>query len=628
MVSGSDVLHGLLLYSSKENYLTLARTNSKIVVTGSLDSTDTGILAKGLIQRYLRIRKYTRDQSYSTYCFYTSSEGYNSFSCIYTYVDTKHYFDDAFYGILASGTTDGSAKYDAFSENIPSSDIDTFQNKEIDGIWISNNFAKVSANGSLKVNSAETGTKPWLLRPQRQGNWMIDTKVSKLQGQERTFGGLMLYKDAYHYIVIGINGDGKIESRIVNGNYLDEKTINNCNQRLMIQKKDSQYTLLSSEDAFTWNTIMCFDDENLVFENALYGFGGHIEVGGNTRATLAFFRERPLPNGRIQGVSSLREIGAMIGTDQALNNTAEIGILGADLGHFLDLGDRYLVMFGDTFAGVNKTGRSWSNSLFSSNDNDPQDGLTLDYVFAPSSGTVAEKITSKHINNSEITCIPNCGIELDGTIYYHYMSVHHWGDAGHWDINGTGFAMSFDGGASFIKQPLLFTGDTHFGITYMVKGKDDYIYLFGTTASKLDAIYLSRFRAENILDKEKYEFWAGRDNAGNGIWSANELEACRIIYGSTGEFSVNYSTTLNRYLLINQNVHTFDIVVREAKTPTGPWSEPVTLVDHTLDFYNSYNYSPNTLNRFILRDGKTMYFLMTRWVPYVPYWEEASLILE
>lgn len=624
-IQGQECQQGMVIWKDENNYLAFGSAGKRSKVQGVIGGVDTGLIARGSSMRYMRIRKITRGQEYATYHFYTSGSGYQTLQWIGKYEDTTHALDGAMYGLIAASELESGAVYDSFTERLPVGEFDAFPGQQMDGIWTLDAGVRGSTGKALRLSGTPESLPQLALRPAYCEDWVIDTSLLERMGGDAV-NGLLVQKDAQNFLLLGARGKEEVTAILCRGGAAEElASVPSADTRFLIRKEGNEYVLCHSQDASEWSELCRLTDADGVLDGARYGFGcwGDAFAG----ASYGFFRERQTPDGDILGVKRLTEIGQVLGRgDDVINNTAEKGFLGADLGHFLESGDKVYQMFGDSNTDVNQNGVFWSNTLAVIADEDPSDGLTFESIVSEPSGKPREVIKARHKDYDEVTCIPNTGVAVGDRLYYHYMSVFHWMPEGHWDVNGSGWAWSDDGGESFTREPLCFAGDSGFIITCALR-QEGYIYLYGIPSSKFEGVRLARFREEDILDESKYEYCMGEDETGAALWSADVEDAVEVIPGCTGEFCVIQHPQTGKYLILNQNVHTMDIELRQSDRPTGGFGAPVTLVDHTIPAFSEYIYSPNTLARYLVDGGKTLYFTMTRWNPYMVYWEKADLIL-
>jgi len=140
--------------------------------------------------------------------------------------------------------------------------------------------------------------------------------------------------------------------------------------------------------------------------------------------------------------------------------------------------------------------------------------------------------------------------------------------------------------------------------------------MIGTCSGRGDDGYLARFKEDNILKMNEYEYWNGRSKQ----WiKGNENEATPIIPAPVGEASLIYHEKYNKWILTHNYDYACDpnnpqrkhaIVYRDADNITE-WSKPKILV--------SDNEYPGLYCAFIhplkIHEDK-LYFLMSLWEPY------------
>ncbi|MGG6311915.1 DUF4185 domain-containing protein [Paenibacillus macerans] len=284
-------------------------------------------------------------------------------------------------------------------------------------------------------------------------------------------------------------------------------------------------------------------------------------------------------------------------------------ITGTDLGIVWDKGGgQYFVLFGDTNGhGPN----DWrSNTLAISSDQNLEDGLAFDTMIQDMPGHAKEVLPSKKIDFDEITVIPTAGVTVGNRHYIHYMSVNHWGPAGVWYTNYSGIAYSDDNGTTWTKHPTArWTNNTtnwnnKFQMAAFLKD-GGYVYMYATPNGRFGDIYLARVPENGLLNINDYRYWDG-----NG-WSASQSAARAVAGGVAGELSVAYNRHFGRYIMTYLNEHRQAIVMRDAPTPSGPWSGEKILVPGDFTGLGQYNAFIHPLSN----NGTTMYFIMSTWYP-------------
>lgn len=299
-------------------------------------------------------------------------------------------------------------------------------------------------------------------------------------------------------------------------------------------------------------------------------------------------------------------------------------VYGTDLGIVWDTGGgEVFIAFGDTFGatwcGTGACGGGWrSNVLARSSDATLADGLTFSTMVQDVAGHAREILPSRKVDHDEVTVIPTAGVTVGSRHYLHYMSVHHWGEAGRWFTNQSGLAYSDDGGQSWVKHPTARWLNTAswtnpFQMAAFLKN-GGFVYMYATPNGRFGDVHLARVPEGSLLDITAYRYWDG-----NG-WSSSQAAARPVVIGVAGELSVSYNASLRRFLMAYLNEHRQALVLRDAATPTGPWSGEKVLA-RADDF-------PGLYNAFIHPWGHTateLYFVMSQWMPYNTFLMRATL---
>lgn len=318
---------------------------------------------------------------------------------------------------------------------------------------------------------------------------------------------------------------------------------------------------------------------------------------------------------RVTGKSTLQED---LPNPNLTDQLYDVG--GTDLGIMWEMGNGDIgIFFGDTFGrdftpspNGGPNGGNWrANVLAFSNDTDLNDGLSFSGMAMQgvSTTTAREIVYSPHITNGtgSHTAIPTAAIHANGAEYVHYMDIRRWGEAGRWETNFSELYTSADNGLNWVVCPQVrFAASSNFAQAAYAK-KDGYVYMIGTPSGRFGNAYLARFREADILNKDQYEYW----NGSRGWVKNDESAALPIFQGPVGEISLAYNTKHQRWIAAYLNEHRAEIVLREAKTITGFWSEEKQIVS-SQDYPGLYGAFIHPLKN----DGDDLYFLMSMWQPY------------
>jgi len=291
-----------------------------------------------------------------------------------------------------------------------------------------------------------------------------------------------------------------------------------------------------------------------------------------------------------------------------------------DLGIIWEMADgRYGVAFGDTFGSDftpglgGPNGSDWrSNVLGFSEETDFSKGLVFSDMFHYQPGEAAPMIVRE--NYYSFTYIPTAAISLNGVDYVHYM---YWevGDRSHVKQNYSGFICSTDNGKSWEKcGSVNFAYDSYFCMVGLAKrDADEYCYMLGARSGdgyRTSTAKLARFKPEDILNKNRYEYW----NGGKGLWvKGKESQATSVLEGTVGELSFMYLEKYKLWITMYFDGERYAICYRTAARMIGPWSDERVLCAGSKysQLYGSYMHPYCAKS-----DSGEIYWTMSQWSPY------------
>ncbi|WP_067846906.1 DUF4185 domain-containing protein [Nocardia lijiangensis] len=329
---------------------------------------------------------------------------------------------------------------------------------------------------------------------------------------------------------------------------------------------------------------------------------------------------RPAP--RIAGV---REVAKQTGANSVNRTDKRWQVDGTDLGIMWESAPGEIaVAFGDTvgrgFHPPGGMGGDWrSNVLAFSTDRELSDGMTYDRMVTDGRCHAAEVLSSRKLDNVEITTIPTSGFALGDRQYLSYMSIRTWHSVpGTFFTNYGGIAYSDDHGQTWTKDPHArwdnIFGLANFQVSAMVP-HGDHVYMFGTPNTRLGSVGLARVAKDQILNTTAYQYW--RD----GQWTpvGGTGGATPIVDAPAAELSVRYDVTRDVWQMSYLDTARAAIVVREANSPQGVWSAgtpTVTVLDYP-ELYGGFIHPWST--------GSDLYFKISTWSDYNVYLMHATL---
>ena len=316
-------------------------------------------------------------------------------------------------------------------------------------------------------------------------------------------------------------------------------------------------------------------------------------------------------DGGILAIASVRQIGQLTG-QPSMNNTGQVNVYGTDLGSMFTHSDgRIYFLFGDTFGPPGPPGSGgWrSNTMAYSRDTTAADGIIFDGWITDLLGRAKALVEGHHDSNDgsgEVTKIPTAGWSLESRQFLWFMSVKRWGAPGEWEVNYSEIAYSDSDGDSWSPSGTRWPGNSNF-IQVAVAEHSGYLFFWGIPAGRYGGVKLARILPDDVLDRSAYRYFDGTG------WSSAEEDGIILVSPPVGECSVLWNPYLQRWIMMYLNESTASIEVREAREPSGPWSEPW-LVAGAIDYPALYGAFMH--ERYIENEGQTVYFLMSQFGPY------------
>jgi hypothetical protein len=328
------------------------------------------------------------------------------------------------------------------------------------------------------------------------------------------------------------------------------------------------------------------------------------------------------------------------------------GLRGTDLGASFEHQGKMVFLFGDTHPiGGNTPDRPIDgDSVAFSDDKDPEDGLTMEFVKAPDGKYLAVKAPGVSLKGFEV---PNGGFS-DGRAMYAYFTTDakfaprtvmsrsvllRSTDAKNWTP-----LYTLSTGKFINVSPWVVDAEKVPGLPIR-KGKGVLLWA-GSREYRRSSPYLGFIPLDQVGNPSAMRYWAG-----DGKWSTLESAAVPLVdHREVGELSVAWNEALSCWIMLYNSGNPRGIVMRTADRPWGPWSDGQLLYNPT-DGYGKYmhiswrdkkvdslhdanreneyggEYGPYMIPRFFKgdRNEATIYFLMSTWNPYQVVLMKAKL---
>jgi hypothetical protein len=356
-------------------------------------------------------------------------------------------------------------------------------------------------------------------------------------------------------------------------------------------------------------------------------------------------------------VSGVKKVAQLIGptpkspfapyapSPHSINDTTRWGICSGDLGSlmysqgtaYLTLGDNYKSCppgTGGPGGGLNPPNwRSNAVGVIPKPSNFTH-GLHITRWISQDGKHAMEVIPSVHnagdcednqTKGCEITTIPTYGFSVQGRLFLAFMSVHHWGDPGRWDVNYSSFAMSSNKGKTWTVETHAIKWGANSNFAQVAVTPDPtgrYLCFYGIPGGRFGSVKLMRTPNtwHSVLSPKAYQYFTGTKD-GQPQWSSNSAQAVTVADAPVGELSVIYDPGLKHWLMTYLQ-GSGDLVIRSAAQYWGPWSQTATLATQQ-KFPQLYGAFMNP--HFLTNKGHTIYFVMSLWLPYSVFWVKANL---
>lgn len=360
--------------------------------------------------------------------------------------------------------------------------------------------------------------------------------------------------------------------------------------------------------------------------------------------------------------TKLTNIGLLTGKD-GLTDTTRYQVGGCDLGYpaYDHKQGRLLFFFGDSFSSSGSFAEGWrSQTVGVAKDlSFKGDRLPIEGFLNDGDGRAISVIDGHHEDNFEMTKIPTGAVVVDGTIYVFHFSIRSWSisDPGK-RMNFGGLIKSRDGGCTWARVPgIVFANHVagehsdylqrlinedidrkpaydidlkehfgyHFTSIYPKWGPDGYVYLFGEASFDADGIKLARVPASQIEDYEAYEYLIKYDNGqpiyergATGRIHAHEASDNYVLKERSREISIVYNEFLKKWMLfkISETGGIPELVFYLANELHGPYHQRHAICPkQDPRFGGATVYAPLTCEEMMRDGGRTIYLLLSQWLP-------------
>ena len=283
------------------------------------------------------------------------------------------------------------------------------------------------------------------------------------------------------------------------------------------------------------------------------------------------------------------------------------GLWGTDLGASFDYGGRTVLLFGDSIpTGDGTRNPAFGDAIAFTTDTDPSDGFALDFATHDDGTFRSPVVPGVALGEYEV---PLDGID-GGSMYVWFAT----------DVMMRSvLARSDDNATTFTRVHDLST-DKLVNVSAVLR--DGEVYLFGSGRFRESDVFLARVPLTDIEDRSAYRFYAGSDGCA-AQWTPDEALAAPLFGPAcVGELSAHHVPALDAWLVLYTCDEPRGVQARIARSPTGPWSEPVTIFEPWQD--GGYCHFMHTSYDFMMCDAVHDPGRETQWGgEYAPYLVES-----
>ncbi len=251
--------------------------------------------------------------------------------------------------------------------------------------------------------------------------------------------------------------------------------------------------------------------------------------------------------------------------------SAHVGFRAGDLGMMAPVGtgEEFAMLFGDSFTISFGQGLWMSPVGVLAKMN--EDGF-IEIIRPLNDGDRVEPLVTYFRRDME-TLLPSDIINIGGTLYMQAM----WNESLH-NVTKTEIFKSTNNGKKWTSVATT-SHDYYDGIGDLItweKGPDGYIYVMSSTFTRSEPVYLSRFRAKDIADRGKWEFY----RRSTGEWNKGIAEPILEKNVKAGEMNLRYID--GHWVLVMFNEETLSVEVRISETLERNWDEitPAKIAEH------------------------------------------------
>ena len=296
-----------------------------------------------------------------------------------------------------------------------------------------------------------------------------------------------------------------------------------------------------------------------------------------------------------------------------------------DLGIPVDLNDRIIYLYGDTFSGNDCNIGMWnSNFIAEGSDLNFNEGIKFDRVITDKNGIIKPICQGLHHRDKEenmdvslcreVTKIPTGGILIGDYVYIYMMHVRHWGKDGEWWVTDNqlykAHKYKLDDFRKVETVRFHFDKYERLGQIYPFRNEKEpsYIYMACIPGGRNGNLSLIRVKENDIENMDKYEICTSK-----GMWeniSTGINKEYYILSPKVSEPCIMFNEYLKKWIIttIGEDGHYMYL----SDELDEPFTEKMLILTHKelVSFYGGFVHP-----RLSDYNGQKLYVQYSQWSP-------------
>jgi hypothetical protein len=258
-------------------------------------------------------------------------------------------------------------------------------------------------------------------------------------------------------------------------------------------------------------------------------------------------------------------------TGHAPNALADLGMTGTDLGVSFEYEHDLLFLFGDSWT-LDPNDVDGDSIARTAGGSRPNGTPVFQWYKRASGAFLALEVSGVALGAMNV---PVEGLVLDGDVYLFFTAGYDPASGRHsTSVLAHARADAFD---QLVLDHAV-ASDKFLNVSLVRDG--DVLWIWGSGAYRQSPVYLARATTRTLTDRSSWSYYRGRTASGS-TFGPDESSAVPVVDANcVGELSVRKDDGLGCYwMTYNCSSPPRGIVLRAARAPEGPWSEPILIYE-------------------------------------------------